>query len=127
MDPTPLPDPNERPGPQPDPTPDRANLRPILGETPHAAGSHPAPVTVQVTVSDPLGLHLRSGREVVRVASQFDATITAQNVSRPSDPVDAKSILQLMQLQARRGHVLLLSAHGPDADQALAALSALFI
>jgi phosphotransferase system HPr (HPr) family protein len=40
--------------------------------------------------------------------------------------VDAKSILQLMQLQARQGHVLCLSASGPDAGAAIDALSALF-
>jgi phosphotransferase system HPr-like phosphotransfer protein len=37
-----------------------------------------------------------------------------------------KSILQLMQLQARQGHVLLLQAAGPDAADALNALSVLF-
>jgi phosphotransferase system HPr (HPr) family protein len=125
MNQTPHPDPNERPifgldpapDPMPDPTPDQATLHPNPGDAP----------TISVTVSDPLGLHLRSGRELVRVASQFDAHITAQNVSRSSEAVDAKSILQLMQLQARRGHVLQISAHGPDADQAVAALSALFV
>jgi phosphotransferase system HPr (HPr) family protein len=48
-----------------------------------------------------------------------------QNLSRPSPVVDAKSILQLMQLQARRGHTLCLCAQGPDAQEALAALSRL--
>jgi len=40
--------------------------------------------------------------------------------------VDAKSILQLMQLQARQGHTIRLSAVGEDAKAALATLSALF-
>jgi multiphosphoryl transfer protein len=82
--------------------------------------------TITVTVSDPMGLHLRTGKDVVRIASQFEAHITAKNLSRSSGPVDVKSILQLMQLQARKGHVLLLCAQGPDAINALNALSALF-
>jgi multiphosphoryl transfer protein len=82
--------------------------------------------TIEVTVSDPMGLHLRTGKDVVRIASQFEAHITAKNLSRSSGPVDVKSILQLMQLQARKGHVLLLCAQGPDATNALHALSVLF-
>jgi phosphotransferase system HPr (HPr) family protein len=82
--------------------------------------------SVVVTVSDPLGLHLRSGRDVVRIASQFQAQITASNLSRNSDAVDLKSILQLMQLQARQGHDLFLAASGPDAAAAIDALCSLF-
>jgi phosphotransferase system HPr (HPr) family protein len=83
--------------------------------------------TITVTVADPMGLHLRTGKDVVRIASQFEAHITAKNLSRSSVDVDAKSILQLMQLQARKGHVLLLCAQGPDATDALHALSMLFL
>ncbi|MCY4082592.1 MAG: HPr family phosphocarrier protein [Caldilineaceae bacterium] len=82
--------------------------------------------SVVVTVSDPRGLHLRSGRDVVRTASQFQAQITAANLSRNSNAVDLKSILQLMQLQARQGHDLQLAASGPDADAAIEALCSLF-
>jgi phosphotransferase system HPr (HPr) family protein len=73
-----------------------------------------------------MGLHLRTGKDVVRIASQFEAEITAKNLTHTSDTVDVKSILQLMQLQARRGHTLLLCASGPDAHEALNALVSLF-
>ena len=82
--------------------------------------------SVVVTVSDPRGLHLRSGRDVVRIASRFQARITAANLSRNTNAVDLKSILQLMQLQARQGHSLHLAASGPDADAAIEALCSLF-
>lgn len=82
--------------------------------------------SVIVTIRHPLGLHLRKSKDVVQVASQYSAAITAQNLSRESPVVDAKSILQLMQLQARQGHNLELAATGPDARDALAALKALF-
>ena len=84
------------------------------------------PVTTSITLSDPLGLHLRVGKDLVRVANQYHATITAENLSRPSPVVDVKSILQLMQLQARQGHTLRLAAAGSDAEAALNAVCQLF-
>ena len=78
--------------------------------------------TAVITINHPLGLHMRIGKDVVQVAGRFQATITAQNLSRPSPVVDAKSILQLMQLQARQGHRIQLAADGPDAHSAVDAL-----
>ena len=81
--------------------------------------------TIQVTIAHPMGLHLRTGKEVVQLANQYDAEITAQNLTRESPVVNLKSILQLMQLQARHGHTLLLCANGQDAAAALSALEQL--
>ena len=82
--------------------------------------------STEIVINHPLGLHLRKGKDLVQTASRFDAEITAQNLSRHSPVVDAKSILQLMQIQARQGHIVRLSAIGPDAQDALSALSSLF-
>lgn len=84
------------------------------------------PAIANVTIKHPLGLHLRKSKDVVQVANRYHADITAQNMSRESPTVDAKSILQLMQLQARQGHVVRLAATGTDAQAAIAALEALF-
>lgn len=83
------------------------------------------PETAVVTVAHPLGLHLRIGKDVVQMASKYEAAITARNLTRASPDVNMKSILQLMQLQARQGHQLQLSAEGPDAPDALVALALL--
>jgi phosphotransferase system HPr (HPr) family protein len=40
--------------------------------------------------------------------------------------VDVKSILQLMQLQARQGHTLRLTANGVDAEAAIGAVTQVF-
>ena len=77
-------------------------------------------------IAHPLGLHLRVSKDVVQIANRFSATITARNVSRHSPTVDVKSILQLMQLQARQGHTVQLCAEGTDAQAALDALCPLF-
>jgi phosphotransferase system HPr (HPr) family protein len=82
-------------------------------------------VVAVVTVNHPQGLHLRSGKEIVRLAGQYESTVTARNVTRDSPVADARSILQLMQLQARQGHQLLISAEGSDAAEAVVALCAL--
>jgi phosphotransferase system HPr (HPr) family protein len=79
-----------------------------------------------ITILHPLGLHLRTGKDVVQVASRYRATITARNLTRSSPVVDAKSIIQLMQLQARQGHQVQLEADGPDAQAAIEALCGLF-
>ena len=84
------------------------------------------PASAKITINHPLGLHLRKSKDVVQVANRYNAHITAQNLTRESPVVDAKSILQLMQLQARQGHVVFISASGPDAGAAVDALSALF-
>jgi phosphotransferase system HPr (HPr) family protein len=84
------------------------------------------PVITSITILDPLGLHLRVGKDLVKVANQYTASITAENLSRPSPVVDVKSILQLMQLQARQGHTLRLAAAGPDAQDAIAAVTRIF-
>lgn len=104
------------------------NSRSPLPDDPAAQQETPLPASKSavVTVSDPRGLHLRSGRDVVRIASRFQASITAANLSRNTNAVDLKSILQLMQLQARQGHSLHLAASGPDADAAIEALCSLF-
>lgn len=83
-------------------------------------------VAASITLTHPHGLHLRVGRDVVLVANRFDAQITAQNLTRPSPVVDAKSLVELMQLQARQGHVLRVQAAGPDAREALCALCQIF-
>jgi phosphotransferase system HPr (HPr) family protein len=78
--------------------------------------------TASITIADPLGIHMRVGKDLVRVANRYQAAITAQNLSRQSPVVDVKSILQLMQLQARQGHIVQLAADGPDAQEALTAV-----
>ncbi len=82
--------------------------------------------TQVVTVREPMGLHLRTGKDIVQTANRFQARITIRNLSQGIGPVNAKSILQIMQLQARQGHELELVAEGPDASAALDALVQIF-
>jgi phosphocarrier protein HPr len=66
-------------------------------------------------------LHARPAARFVRIAMGFNATVQVFAADRRAD---AKSLLAVLALGARRDTALRLSAEGPDADLALAALTA---
>jgi len=68
------------------------------------------------------GLHARPAAEMVKAASKFKSDIT---ISRDDLEVNGKSIMGVMMLAAEYGATITLKASGPDADDALDALSAL--
>jgi phosphotransferase system HPr (HPr) family protein len=67
-------------------------------------------------------LHLRPAGALAVAAGRFAAAVS---VSAGSKTVDAKSVLGLMGLGATSGQVVTVSAEGPDADEAVAALIAM--
>ncbi|MBL0939949.1 MAG: HPr family phosphocarrier protein [Gemmatimonadaceae bacterium] len=68
------------------------------------------------------GLHARPAAEMVKAASRFKCDIT---ISRDDLEVNGKSIMGVMMLAAEFGATITLRASGPDADDALDALSVL--
>ncbi len=68
------------------------------------------------------GLHARAAAVFVKVAGTFDVEVS---VSKGDLTVSGHSILGLMMLAAASGNALELIATGPDAKQAVAALTAL--
>ncbi len=79
-------------------------------------------ITREVTLLNVLGLHARAAARWVQVDSRFSSRIT---LSKDGRTVDAKSIRGVLMLAASQGERLLLSAEGPDAEQAVDALAAL--
>jgi phosphocarrier protein HPr len=76
-----------------------------------------------VTVGSKVGLHARPAALFVRAAS---AQPVAVRIAKPgSDPVDARSILSVLALDARGGDEIVLSAEGDGAEAALEALASL--
>lgn len=61
-------------------------------------------------------LHARPAANFVRAAMQFEAEIT---IAADGREADAKSLLAVLALGARRGSTLRLAASGADADRAL--------
>jgi phosphocarrier protein len=68
------------------------------------------------------GLHARAAAKFVQCAERYDATVT---VSKDQHTVGGTSIMGLMMLTAGPGSIVRVSASGPEAEAALAALSAL--
>lgn len=76
---------------------------------------------LRLTVIDPSGLHARPAARFVQAASRFTSRIVIRQDGREAD---AKSLIALLGLTIRPSTEITLSAEGPDADDALAALAA---
>lgn len=68
------------------------------------------------------GLHARPAAEMVKAASRYKSDIT---ISREDLEVNGKSIMGVMMLAAEFGATITLRANGPDAEDAIDALSTL--
>lgn len=66
------------------------------------------------------GLHARASAKFVKLASEFESEI---RVTRDGVTVDARSIMGLLMLGAGIGCDVQVAAEGPDAAEAVAALS----
>ncbi|MEO1236437.1 MAG: HPr family phosphocarrier protein [Planctomycetota bacterium] len=78
--------------------------------------------TANLTITNRLGLHARPAMTLVDLASGFSSDI---KIAKGPQVVDAKSIMQLMMLAATSGTELTVTADGPDADAAVAAITGL--
>ena len=74
-----------------------------------------------VTLPPDVDLHARPAAQFVRIAMAQDATVVVAAGAREAD---AKSLLEVMALGAKRGSRLSLRAEGDGADAALDALAA---
>ena len=79
-------------------------------------------LTRTLSIINERGLHARASAKFVKTASQFDAHVT---VSREGTTVEAQSIMGLMMLAAGIGSTVELTAEGPEAHDALEALTSL--
>ncbi len=78
--------------------------------------------TVTLTVRNKLGLHARPAAQFVTTAGRYAADV---RVTKGDKSADGKSINQVAILGVRQGDEIVVSADGPDAAAALAALQAL--
>lgn len=85
-----------------------------------------ADVELKVTVRNKRGLHARPSSVLAQTALGFPETTITLRRDDPRIEVDAKSIMELLLLEAHCGTELVLSASGPRAQEAVSALQALF-
>ena len=77
-------------------------------------------VTATLNICNTRGLHARASAKFVKLASSFESEI---HVTRDGVTVDARSIMGLLMLGAGIGCSIDVSAEGPDAEEAMAALT----
>ncbi|QEI08950.1 HPr family phosphocarrier protein [Pigmentiphaga aceris] len=79
--------------------------------------------SVDITITNKLGLHARASAKLTQLASKFKCEIF---IARGSRRVNAKSIMGVMMLAAGLGTTVTVDAEGADADRALEEIVALF-
>lgn len=79
--------------------------------------------TCKVVVLNRAGVHARPSLAIVETVRQSKSKV---EIRSPRQAVDAKDILQILGLGASQGTELTLAAHGPDAEDVLEKLAALF-
>lgn len=83
----------------------------------------PPPVERRVVVENTLGLHFRPATKLVKLASQFQSDVL---LVRDEKVLNAKSIMEVLLLAADKGTAVTLRAEGPDAEEAVERIAALF-
>jgi len=79
--------------------------------------------TIEVHITNRLGLHARAAAKLVHTASEYQSDIF---LSLNHEEVNAKSILGLLTLAATKGTTLGLRVEGVDEDSASQAIVSLF-
>jgi len=77
---------------------------------------------LQLTLTNPAGLHARPASLFVQTAARFQANVRASGHGRETD---ATSIIGVLSLGMRQGDTITIRAHGTDAKAAIEALSEL--
>lgn len=80
-------------------------------------------LTKELLVQNKMGIHARPAAMIVRVTNKFKSEVY---VEKDEEQVNGKSIMGLMMLAAAKGSTVKFAATGPDAEQMLTDLEALF-
>lgn len=81
--------------------------------------------SVDIEIRNPSGLHARPAAVFVKAAAGFRCSVTVENLSRATAPVNAKSIISFLGGGIAKGHVVRIAADGEDEEAAVDALGAL--
>lgn len=80
-------------------------------------------ISAKATIMNRVGLHLAAASTVVETSMRFKSRITLAKDKRKRN---ARSVLDLLMLEAVTGTVLTIEADGEDENEALAALLEVF-
>lgn len=77
----------------------------------------------EVEIVNKLGLHARASARLTQLAGSYPCEVWMERNGRR---INAKSIMGVMMLAAAKGALVTLETSGPDEQQAISAISALF-
>ena len=92
------------------------------GREAESASSSGETIVREIPITNKRGLHARASAKFVQMVERFKADIT---VTRNNETVGGNSIMGLMMLSAGPGSSVIVSATGPDAREAIEALTTL--
>lgn len=78
--------------------------------------------SARVTIVNRKGLHARASAKVAKLAAEYDAKVI---VRHEGEMADARSIMDLLMLVAHMGCEIELTGSGPQANEAVEAITAL--
>ena len=74
------------------------------------------------TITDPLGIHARPAGLLAKLAKSYaDTTVT---IAKDGNAAKATQLMKLMGLGVKQGDTITVTADGPQAEDALAAIEA---
>lgn len=71
---------------------------------------------MEVTLTNPAGLHARPGKQLVQLAKGFEADVT---LIKEGQSYNAKSLMKILQAGLSQGDNLTVQTDGADEDKAL--------
>ncbi|MBV1908512.1 MAG: HPr family phosphocarrier protein [Kangiellaceae bacterium] len=81
-------------------------------------------ITSSCKVTNMKGLHARAAAQIVSISNNFECDMT---IAHKAKTVSSLSLIKLLTLDAPRGSILNIRAHGPDAKKACDAISKLVL
>lgn len=78
----------------------------------------------KITIRNKAGLHARPAALFVQIANKFESDIT---VAKGKEKVNGKSIMGILMLGAGKDTQVVLTASGPDAEEAVNELSKILL
>ncbi len=73
-------------------------------------------VEKKLVIKNKMGLHARPAALFVQIANKFDSKIT---ITKDDQEVNGKSIMGILMLAAEKDSVILITAYGRDAEEAI--------
>jgi phosphocarrier protein HPr len=80
------------------------------------------PVSDEIVVQHKVGLHARPAAQFVKLAASYGANIQVENLTKNTNPVNAKSIISVLSINVVQDDKIRITAEGENEEAALESL-----